>query len=89
MYSLIRKLDAQTVIASVLTSLEIARKGGNDEFTTAITLQIYNELVESMSSEVIGKHMIPTIMPHLMDPTVEKQHFSAYKDMLMKMLNKI
>lgn len=73
----------------ILVGLQQCRKAGTDGFINAITISIYTSLAKHLPIDIIGSRIIPTLLPYMVDPTVNKGDFMMYKSTLMNMLNKI
>lgn len=82
-------IDSQTIATHVLAGLENSRRAGTDGFINAITVSIYGSIAKNLSADIIGTKIVPTLLPYLVDPTVNKSDFMMYKNLMNTMLMKI
>ena len=70
LYSIVSRLDPQTIVTMVLNGLETCRKVGADGFINTITVEIYNKITNNLSPEVLATKIMPGIMAYLIDPAI-------------------
>lgn len=87
--SILHLLDTQTVSLSILPSIEGARKAGSDGFVNAITMHIYKRLGDSLPVQIISTKILPTLVPYLTEPSINRSEFLSFKGLIIKMIDRI
>ncbi len=70
LYSIVSRLDPQTIVSMVLNGLDTCGKMGADGFVNTITVEIYNKITSNLTPDVLATKIMPGIMAYLFDPAI-------------------